>query len=219
MKSLPENSIVFSYQWDYLISPAYYFQYVEKERKDVVFIDKELLRRSWYYNQLQHNYPFLLRSLSKEVNGFLEALKPFERNEKFNAGLLENYYRQIMTGLIKTNLQNHPYYIAPEVVDNEYRKGELIIPEGYTLAPDLFMYKVIKTGEYHEAPLPDFKIRFPDVDNKYTAMLKNIISGMLLRRALYELQYNKPNRAAKYVKKVASDFKNVRIPVKLRKLL
>ena len=52
INSLPKNSIVFSYQWDYFISAAYYFQLVENFRKDVTVIDKELLRRLWYYNKL-----------------------------------------------------------------------------------------------------------------------------------------------------------------------
>ncbi|MDY0082971.1 MAG: DUF2723 domain-containing protein, partial [Ignavibacteriaceae bacterium] len=49
INSLPHNSIIFSYQWDYFISASYYFQIVEKFRDDVIIIDKELLRRSWYY--------------------------------------------------------------------------------------------------------------------------------------------------------------------------
>ena len=52
LNSVPKNSIVFSYQWDYFISASYYFQLIEDYRKDVKVIDKELLRRSWYYNQL-----------------------------------------------------------------------------------------------------------------------------------------------------------------------
>ncbi len=36
INSLPKNSIVFSYQWDYFISAAYYFQLVENFRKDVI---------------------------------------------------------------------------------------------------------------------------------------------------------------------------------------
>ena len=52
LKTVPENSIIFSYQWDYFISASYYYQFVEDYRKDVTVIDKELLRRSWYYNQV-----------------------------------------------------------------------------------------------------------------------------------------------------------------------
>lgn len=64
LTTLPKNSIVFSYQWDYFISASYYFQLVEDYRKDIIVIDKELLRRSWYYNQLSTNHPNLLTELN-----------------------------------------------------------------------------------------------------------------------------------------------------------
>ena len=57
LNSTEKNSIIFSYQWDYLVSPSYYIQFVENFRKDVCVIDKELLRRSWFYSQLKRNHP------------------------------------------------------------------------------------------------------------------------------------------------------------------
>lgn len=218
LASLPENSVLFSYQWDYLISPAYYFQYVENYRRDVAVIDKELLRRSWYYNQLENNYPDLLVGIQTEREQFLKALLPFERSENYNPVILEKLYRTIMTKLVETNIQKHDYYIAPELIDNEMRRKEFTLPEGYTVAPDLFFFKVIKGNHYYEAPLPNFKIRFPKTGNRYTELLKSIIAGMLARRAFYELSYNKPDRAKIYVHKIRSDFPEFRIPVKLRNL-
>ncbi|MDP2364920.1 MAG: DUF2723 domain-containing protein, partial [Ignavibacteria bacterium] len=113
LNSVPKNSIVFSYQWDYFISASYYFQLVEDYRKDVIVIDKELLRRSWYYNQLSTNHAGLLKGIKPEVDQFLVALKPFERKQQFNANLLENLFRKIMTGLVSTNIDKHDYFIAP----------------------------------------------------------------------------------------------------------
>ncbi|HVO74756.1 MAG TPA: DUF2723 domain-containing protein, partial [Ignavibacteriaceae bacterium] len=46
LNSTTKNAVVFSYQWDYFVSPSYYFQHVENFRKDAAVIDKELLRRS-----------------------------------------------------------------------------------------------------------------------------------------------------------------------------
>ena len=57
MNTVPNNSVIFSYQWDYFISASYYYQYVENFRKDVTVIDKELLRRSWYFNQINNHDP------------------------------------------------------------------------------------------------------------------------------------------------------------------
>lgn len=219
LSTLPKNSIVFSYQWDYFISASYYFQLVEGFRKDVVVVDKELLRRSWYYNQLSTNHPTLLTGVNSEVDQFLEALKPFEREKQFNANLLENLFRRIMTGLVATNIDKHDFFVAPELVNEEMKRGEFQLPGEYTLVPHLFMFKVVNTKEYVEAPLPEFRIRFNKKDDQYTTSLKGFIVSMLINRAMYELQFNKTERAKIYAKKVAADFPDVTLPPALSNLV
>ena len=85
------------------------------------------------------NHAELLNGIKPEVEQFLEALKPFEREEQFNANLLENLFRRIMTGLIATNIAEHDYFIAPELVDGEMKRGEFQLPKGYTIVPHLFL--------------------------------------------------------------------------------
>lgn len=220
INSLPKNSIVFSYQWDYFISAAYYFQLVENFRKDVTVIDKELLRRSWYYNQLETNHPNLLKGIKPEVEQFIEALKPFEREQKdkTNNQLLELLYRKIMTGLISTNINKHDYFIAPELVNGEMKRGEFQLPEGYTLVPYLFLFKVVNTGDYVNAPSPDFRIRFDSRDDKYVTSLRGFIASMLISRALYEVQFNKLDIARTYTMKLAADFPEFALPPALSNL-
>lgn len=220
INSVPQNSIVFSYQWDYFISASYYFQLVEGFRNDVIIIDKELLRRSWYYNQLETNHPKLVSGLKPEINQFINALKPFEREEQFNANLLEGLFRRIMTGLISNNISEHEYFIAPEIVDGELRRGEFQLPQGYTLVPYLFLFKVVKSNDYVDAPLPDFKIRINNnQDDKYVASLKGFVSSMLIRRALYELQFNKVERAKIYTNRIAAEFPSIKLPPELSNLI
>jgi len=219
LNTLPKNSIVFSYQWDYFISASYYFQLVEGFRKDVIVVDKELLRRSWYYNQLSTNHPQLLNGLKSEVDQFTEALKPFEREEQFNANLLENLFRRIMTGLVSTNIDKHDFFVAPELVNGEMKRGEFQLPGGYTLIPYLFMFKVVDTREYVEAPLPDFRIRFDKKDDQYTTSLKGFIASMLVSRGMYEMQYNKTERARIYAMKLAAEFPDVTLPPALSNLV
>jgi hypothetical protein len=219
LNSVPQNSIVFSYQWDYFISASYYYQMVEKFRDDVVIIDKELLRRSWYYNQLDRNHNTLLAGIKPEVNQFLEALKPFERGQNFNSNLLENLFRKIMTGLISTKISDHNYFVAPEVVEGEMSRGEFQLPKGYSLVPHLFLFKVVNSDEYVKAPLPDFKIRFSNNKDKYSEFLQNIIGGMLVRRALYEIKFGFNERAKIYTKKIAAEFPNITLPPELNNLI
>ena len=59
LANLKPHAIIISYQWDYFVAASYYFQYVKHARDDVTVIDKELLRRSWYYLQMKKNHPAL----------------------------------------------------------------------------------------------------------------------------------------------------------------
>lgn len=219
MNSVEHDAIIFSYQWDYFLSASYYFQFVEDFRRDIAVVDKELLRRSWYYVQLDAKYPGLIDGIRKDIEPFLEALKPFERNETYNANLLENLFRRLMTNFVATNINDREFYIGPEIVQNEMQRGEFSLPEGYFLVPHLFMFKVTKDQKYISAPDPDYKIRFPERKDNYTAAIENFVGSMLANRAFYELQYNKTARAKIYVKKIAEDLPGYRIPPQLQNLL
>lgn len=212
LNSTSKNAIIFSYQWDYLISASYYFQFVENFRKDVAVIDKELLRRSWYYNQIEKNYPDVIDEIKPTIFQFLESVKLFERSENYNANTLQFLYQKIMTDLVATNFDEREFYIAPELVDFDIPNREFILPEGYSIVPDIFFFKVVKGNEYVPVSDPNFTIRFPKNRNVYIDNLEKIIGKMLLKRALYETQFDKRDRAKLFLKKVRSEFPNVEIP-------
>jgi hypothetical protein len=220
LNSLDTNSIVLGYQWDYYMSPAFYFQNVENYRKDVTLIDKELLRRSWYFNQLERNHPGLIKKIQPDADVFLNALVPFEAGGNFDNVLLENSYRKIMTGLIATNIENKSVYLGPEMVENELQQGNFSLPEGYTIIPDLFLFKVVKQdSKYIPAKAPSFNIRFPYRLTKYTEAIQQFVGSMLTRRALYELQYNRVVKAKMYAAKLRKDFPDFVIPENISKAI
>ena len=215
LNSMDKKSIVISYQWDFFISASYYFENVEGFRKDIIVIDKELLRRSWYYNQLKRNHPGILSGLENEVKMFLDALKPFERSENYNSQLLESLYRQIMTKLVTTNIDKYSIYLAPEMADNEMQKGEFVLPPDYYLVPDLFLFKVVRTKEYISAKESNFKIQIPEQRNYYVNFIEDKVGSMLARRAIYEMQNNKSDRAKIYINKIKKELPEYRLSPEL----
>jgi len=221
LNTVPENSIIFSYQWDYFISESYYYQFVEDYRRDVTVIDKELLRRSWYYNQINNHDSEVLAGVNNEVDQFLIALQPFERDDKAktNANQLEALYRSIMSNLIKTNIDDRDYFIAPELVDQEMKKGEFKLPEGYVLVPYLLFYKVVHGNKYVPAPDPDFQIRIASNRNYYIDNIENMVGRMLSNRAYYEVQNGRVDRAKIYLQKILSDFPGFKLHPALQEVL
>ena len=212
LNSANKNAIIFSYQWDYFVSASYYFQYVENVRKDITVMDKELLRRSWYYRQQEKNHPDVMENLQPEISNFLNAVKPFERGENFNSGIIEKCYRTFMTDLVAKNIDKRNFYIGPELVQNEMQRGEFSLPQGYQIIPDLLLFQVVRGNEYVPSKDPDFIIRFPKRRDHYIDFIANITASMLTYRAMYELQYNKIDRARIYIDKVKKDFPEFQIP-------
>lgn len=215
LNSCSHNSTLFSYEWDYFLAGTIYYQNVEHLRTDVTVVDKELLRRSWYFNQLNTSHPGLTKSYDNIVEQFKDALLPFERSEAFDGQRLETLYRAIMQKVISTGLEKGDVYLGPELVENELQRGELVLPDSVNIVPDLFLYKVTRNMGYVEAPLPNFKIRFPRTGNFYTDFIKNQAAVMLTRRALYELRNNKIDKVNIYVKKIKQDFPDYSLPKEL----
>jgi hypothetical protein len=72
------------------------------------------------------------------------------------------------------------YFIAPELVEQEMKKGEFKLPEGYNLVPHLFFYKVVEGNDYVPAPDPDFSIRIASNRNVYIDTIENMVGRCFL---------------------------------------
>jgi hypothetical protein len=218
LKHVDKNSIILTYQWDILVSPSYYLQFIEKYHKNIAIIDKELLRRTWYFSQLRKMNPIAYKIVEKDSKEFVPELLKFETGQDYDGEFLEYYYRKMQVELI-TSDKFQKCYIGPEFLANEIKNGIITIPQGYQLVPDLFSFIVIKGNQYVPANLPDYTIRFPKVANRYSKLIYNICGEMLVRRIMYELQFNKIEKAKIYYKKLSTEFKEFPVPSDLKKLM
>ncbi len=218
LDSADNNSIIISYLWDFFISPSYYFQFVENYRKDVAIIDKELVRRSWYFNQIKRNYPEIYEKSKSFIVNFIPELLKFERNQKYNPQLLETYYRNIIQSFIINNLNERTIYLTPEMVSNEIRNGWLTLPDSLQIIPELFMFRITKDTIYVPLKVKDYKINFMNDNSYYTETLKNLVITTHINRAMYELKYNKIDEARKLTEKILSISPQTQLPQELLKL-
>lgn len=219
LNSAEKNSIIISYLWDFLISPSYYLQFVEGIRKDVSIIDKELVRRSWYFNQLKKNHPTIYERSKDLIEAFLPELAKFERNENFNSQILEKYYKEIIQSFIIRNINDHPIYLTPEMVTTEIKSGWLVLPDSLRVIPDLFLFKVVKDTQYHPLKMQDYSINFREDKSYYTETLKNLIITAHINRAIYELQFDKKEDAKRLVDKVLKINPQIQLPENLISIL
>ncbi len=79
-KSAEPNALILCADWDYT-SPWLYSHFYLKERPDIIVIDPELVRRSWYFDWIRHADAALYDYVKPEIDAFLPHVRQFERKE------------------------------------------------------------------------------------------------------------------------------------------
>jgi hypothetical protein len=97
--SAEQNATIITDWWD-VYSPVFYLQHVEQARPDVCMIDKELLRRSWYFKYLVRAYPWLVERSAAEIAQYREYLDQFEHNRLRDAGEIQRRYVTMLASFL-----------------------------------------------------------------------------------------------------------------------
>ena len=121
LASMAENGIAIIENWDFY-SPWLYYRYILNIRPDAVIIDKELLRRSWYLDFLKRYHPDVVGQSEKQINRFIELVKPFEAIKQHDPQALTHAFREMISSIINSNRINRPIYTNilndPDVAPN-----------------------------------------------------------------------------------------------------
>jgi tetratricopeptide (TPR) repeat protein len=96
-----------------MYSPVLYIQNIEGTRKDVVMVDKELLRRSWYFKYLGEQHPWLLEGSSAEARSYLALLDEFEAGTLKDNDEIQRRFIALINRFIHLGLaEGRPVYLA-----------------------------------------------------------------------------------------------------------
>lgn len=112
IRELPKNSLVLSTLWD-IYSPLLYLQKVKGIRKDLVLIDKELLRRTWYIRFLKNEYPEFYKKVENSINSYLVELYKFEYDKPYSPALIQMRFINLLESFIEAKIDEHVYLIMP----------------------------------------------------------------------------------------------------------
>lgn len=102
LASAEPNATIITDWWD-VYSPVFYLQHVEQVRPDVCMIDKELLRRSWYFNYLARAYPWLVERSAAEIAQYREHLDQFEHNRLRDPTEIQRRYVAMLASFVTRN--------------------------------------------------------------------------------------------------------------------
>ncbi len=110
--SADSNAIIITDWWD-TYAPIFYLQVIEKVRPDVCIIDKELIRRSWYFNYLAKAYPWLIERSKSEMENYLIHLNRFEHNIPYNPVAIQESYINLLRSFILFSPERPAYTTFP----------------------------------------------------------------------------------------------------------
>jgi len=112
LASAEPGALVLTINWD-MYSPILYIQNIEGTRRDVVMVDKELLRRSWYFKYLGERHPWLLQGSSLEVRSYLALLDEFEAGTLKDNNEIQRRFIALINRFIHLGLADgRPVYLA-----------------------------------------------------------------------------------------------------------
>ncbi len=129
LESVDSNAVIISYQWDYFVSASLYYQNVRHRRTDVLVIDKELLRRSWYYTMLEQRAPWLVERCRSSIERFLGELDKFEHGLPYGYEAIETSFNAMINDMIAQAMRDRAVYVGPEI-EPQFAVGLERVPAG-----------------------------------------------------------------------------------------
>lgn len=166
-----KDAVILSYQWDYFVAPSLYFQLVRKERPDLVVIDKELLRRSWYLVHLKDRYPWLIDRSKVEVDSFLGELYKFEHDLPYDPRAIEARFVGMINSFVERSMENRQVYVGPEI-EPEFGQQYVRIPDG-------LLFRLSHVVDSAELRPVSIYYRASSFDSRLTRGLRSLYTKML----------------------------------------
>lgn len=151
IKNLDKNSLVLTADWQ-LYSPWLYLRHVENFRQDVLVLDMQLLKRSWYLDYVTGNLPFLSEKVAENMNIYKNQVMLFENGRDYESNSIQKAYIDFVNSLVDFYTEEGRSVYFSSVYEKE-------IGEGYVKIPDGLNFKLVKNGEQINYQVPSFSLR------------------------------------------------------------
>ncbi len=159
IEQLPESSLLICPYWD-IYSPTIYLRKVKHTRTDLVIIDKELLRRTWYVDYVKNEYPEFYDKTKNEIENYLVELIKFEYGAPYQTNIIQGKYIAMLESFIDAKL-GQGVYLAVPAVDNDLRS----VKKSFYRIPYGFVFRVQTDTTYYEFDFTRFKLKRPRIIN------------------------------------------------------
>ncbi len=191
LENAPPKALIISSMWDYWVAGSFYMQGVENLRRDVIVVDQELLRRSWYLDQLERNHPELMSRVSDHTKAFREQVYKFEHDIPYNPADIDFAYYGLINAFVDSNVAERPVFITSEIPEQ--------VGKGYTRVPNHLLYRLASDSSYLPEKFPSYRFTpLPGRIDYYTAKMHQLYAASLFDRGAYEHANGRDSIAKRY---------------------
>jgi tetratricopeptide (TPR) repeat protein len=164
--TIAPDGLLLTQDWQ-VVSPMFYAQEIEQRRSDVKVVDINLLRRSWYFDYLNHAHPGLIERSSEKIDSYVGLLKQWERDPGVFARSQELTQRismaflEMIQSIVRNEMRVAPVYITNDVLVADQMNGYLTrwIAQAYQLVPQGLVFNLTTDQSFHELADPHLQIR------------------------------------------------------------
>lgn len=199
--TLPPSAIVFTRQWDFWESAAFYAQAVKGVRRDVMVVDADLLYSDWYVDQLSRAYPQVMGTVRAEAERVRAGCRGIRRARPVTQAQLVEYahaYAALVNALVDRNGDARPCFMTYDPFGPELAPGYLRVPWGLA-------QRLTRDSAYLPAEFPRYGLRMwrrrvvPQV-----VWTQKLYAEACLNRAVYERENNHEELARRYAELAVS---------------
>jgi tetratricopeptide (TPR) repeat protein len=215
--TIAPHGMLLTSDWQ-VYSPLLYTREIEGQRRDIIAIDVNMLRRSWYFDYLKREYPELMQQTREKVEAFLDDLKAweqdpgsFERSREMTQRI-DSRFHEMIAGFIGMQLRTAPAYATNEVALETSGGDPALAAEisrAYKLAPQGLVFQltsgptpaVVAEPKLELRGLFDGTLKF-DADDVVSLKVKPVYLNMMLNRGRYFVAQGDYQRAIKTFREV-----------------
>lgn len=211
--SAPPNSIIFSVQWDFWVSASMYYQYIKNIRPDIVVIDKELMRKSWYMDYIKLHYPDIYDQCKGQFDVYMPELIKFEANptryttpkteqDRQDLQLIQMYFLNLLNCIVETNAEKRPVFTTYEIE----QEGNERFGQEFNRIPQGLLIRYTKEEELPDYQQPEFKFTHTDKTSYHHSFIMNSYYNAYLNRASYLMSLKKYDESEKMINLALQQF-------------
>ncbi len=197
---LPYSSLLITPYWD-IYAPLMYSREIKRTRDDLVVIDKELLRRTWYLIYLEREYPDFYAKVKPSIDAYLLELQKFEYGRPYKPQTIQTRYVEMLESFIDAKIEEGVYFCSPWP-DHDFEAAK---PQ-YLRIPFGLVHRIVRDPPSVHFDFDEFDLKRPPVVNDERIQYNLLIVRNMLRQNLGYFQATGNQEQSAKVREILKSF-------------